>query len=281
MSAVFEIAGECDERTFRADHSYTSYSALKLFRESIPRYHAIYVEESIPRTPPSPAMKLGTVVHAMMFEREKLSDMFMLYPPGDGRTKAVKEARALVEAEAEDRLILTVEQFATAQAMVDAAYEHSSLARDIIDAPGLCEHRVMVEGEDGKIKAKFDKILPAGHIAELKTSTAITPAAFGRQTANMGYHHQAAHFEDVRDAAMGAGGGFFWFIVLDSEPPHRDVVVYEIEEAAKSLGRVENRRLLAELKRCREQDDWRGRFSRDVHRLELPRWAYRVTEEEE
>jgi hypothetical protein len=97
----------------------------------------------------------------------------------------------------------------------------------------------------------------------------------------MGYHFQAAHFEDVRDAAMGAGNGFFWFLVVDSEPPHRDVVLYEMEEAAKCLGRAENRRLLSELHRCREADDWRGRWSKDVHRLQLPRWAYATTEEDE
>jgi PDDEXK-like uncharacterized protein DUF3799 len=265
----------CDNRTYHADTEYVSHSMLEAFRDSIPRFHGLYIDRSIEPDPETPALALGTAFHVLSLEPEKQDDLLVVWPVGDGRKTEIKEARARVSAEAArtGKTVLTAEQWDQAQRMADSARAHP-VVKEILDEPGYCEQSVRVEcPEVGKRKARFDKLFLAGHILDLKTTRHLRPEAFSRDVYVFGYHRQAACYEDVRDLAMGAGQGIFLYAVTCSIEPF-ETVAYQMEMSAIGAGRAENYALSMELKGRRESGDWSSRWL-GVQRLDIPRWAYR------
>lgn len=268
---------DCDNETYHSETNYVSNSQLDEFRESVERYHGLFIAKTIERPAPTPAKMLGTLLHTCILEPGKEDERFLIQPPGDGRTASVKEARQRVTTEARKTgmTIVTAEHWDTAKRMADAVHDrkrHPAIC-DALEVPGLCEQSVLVEGEFGKMKSRFDKIFDAGHILDLKTTRNVQPSAFGRDAVNYGYHRQAAFYEDVRDLAMGEGPGVFYHLAIWSEEPY-DAILYEMDPVLKNIGRKENRALLAELQRRRQRNDWSPRY-KGVQRLEAPAWAYK------
>lgn len=272
----------CAEAEYHADTEYVSNSDLRLFRDSIPRYHGIK-NGTIKEDDDSPARALGSALHACLLQPEKVNDMFLQWPAGDGKQPEVKRAREAVSVAGghtaqpkvrteKGRTIITADEWETAQRMADAARQHPLVAEMIV-MPGYCEQSIKVEHPDyGKMKSRFDKLFETGHILELKTSRRLHPEAFSRDAHLYGYHRQAAFYEDVRDLAMGPGQGVFVFVVICSIEPY-ETVVYMLEERAREFGRIENYELLTELQDRRERDDWSSRWA-VTQRLDLPYYAY-------
>lgn len=269
----------CTNEAYHVDASAVSHSDLEMFRESIPLYHETRITGTIERGAASPGMKLGTTFHALVLQPEAVQLIVAVLPKGHGSSNKVKDTKAMYEAETPQRTIITSDQWDTARRMADAVRENS-FARDLLDAPGLIEQSIrIVEPETGlEIKARFDKLFPAGHHFDLKSANAINPEAFGRQAHNFGYHRQTAHYDLVRDLSMGEGIGFCWHLVTSNEEPF-ETVVYQMDESAKALGAMQNRALLAELKERRESNNWVGRWATKIHPLSLPPWAYRQGDE--
>ena len=274
---------KCTESEYHADTEYVSNSDLRLFRDSIPRYHGLRIAKTIAPEDDTSARALGTAVHACLLQPSIVNDLLVQWPVGDGKQAEVKRARERVSTEAGhtanpkirtigERTIVTVDEWNQAKAMAAAALKHPLVA-EMVEMPGYCEQAVRVNSpETGKIKARFDKLFETGHILEIKTTRRLHPEAFSRDAYSLGYHRQAAFYEDVRDLAMGAGQGVFVFVVICSIEPY-ETVVYSLEEKARDLGRLENYQLLAELRERQERNDWSSRWAK-VQRLDLPYYAY-------
>lgn len=262
---------------YHADSEYVSHSALEEFRDSIPRYAGIHIHRTIPRAAATPAMVQGTVTHAFILEPDTIHDRFLVKPEGDGRKAEVKEARQVVEdtARKTGKTIITLEQWQTAKRMAESVRDkrrHPEIC-EVLETDGLCEQSIRAESEYGGIKSRFDKLFPAGHALDIKTSSVLPPPAFARQAFNLGYHRQAAFYEDVLDLAFGVGQGTFLFLMIWTEEPY-DAILYEMEVAARSLGRAENHALLAELAERRAANNWTSRWG-GLQTLELPSYAYK------
>ncbi len=284
-SCLEPIPGMTDEsnESYHADVEFLSHSSLDDFIESIPRYHGLYVAKTIERGPATPAMTLGTALHCLVLTPECVKDQLAVEPIADGRTKEGKEIKAAFAQESVGKTIVPAEQWKVAQAMAESILAHPE-AKDILALPGYCEKSIRVEvplsdgeGYDlvprGKFKARPDKIFPAGHLVDVKTSRHMDPQAIGRDFYNLGYHRQAAFYEMVRDIAMGQGGGIFWYIVVCSVEPY-EVMVFDLDPMAKDLGRRQNLAAINELNDRRKANDWSGRW-KGIQRLELPAWAYK------
>lgn len=273
----------CTATEYFADAEYVSNSDLRLFRDSIPRYYGLRIAKTI-KDVDSAARTIGTIWHACLLQPDRRNEMFVQWPKGDGKTSEIRRAREAVSpagghaAEPKDRtapdgrMIVTVDEWDEANRMADAARKHPLVA-EMLEMPGYCEQAVKVVSPDfGKLRARFDKLFETGHILELKSTRRLHPEAFSRDVHSMGYHRQAAFYEDVRDLAMGPGLGVFMFAVTCSIEPY-ETVVYRIEERARELGRLENYQLLAELRERREKNDWSSRWA-GVQPLDLPYYAY-------
>lgn len=282
MSAQAEVKIEglwnCTNREYHADVEYTSHSMLEEFRDSIPRFHGLYIEHSIPPEPDTAALALGTAFHVLVLEPDRQNDLLVVYPVGDGRKTEIKEARERIRLDAEKhgKTVITAEQWDQAQRMAERCRIHP-LVKEMLEEPGYYEQSIRIDCPDtGKRKVRFDKLFPAGHIFDLKTTRHLRPQAFGRDVYMFGYHRQAAYYEDVRDLAMGEGQGLFIYAVTCSVEPF-ETVAYQMELSALSAGRAENYQLLMELKQRRETGDWSSRWQ-GLQKLDIPYWAYREIE---
>jgi len=270
---------------YHADTAYVSHSALDEIRNSIPRYHGLYVAKTIERDRDSSALALGSAVHALVLQPAIANDLIVLWPEGDGKKTEVKQARDRVCAAAghsalpkvrtvNGRMIVTKDEWDEASKMADSARKHP-LVKELVEMDGFCEQSVrVVHPEFGQMKARFDKLFPAGHVLEIKTTRRSSPEAFSRDTHAFGYHRQAAFYEDVRDLALGAGQGIFLFVTICSIEPY-ETIVYRLEPSAIEVGRNENQALLIELNARRRAKDWSSRWGgMEPRYLDLPHWAY-------
>ena len=273
---------ECANEIYHADKEYLTHSMLEDFKLSIPYFYEKHIAGTIVEEP-TPAMGLGTVVHAFVLEPNEAEGRFLVYPEGDGRTTAVKEARQRVATEARKtgKTVVTAAQWETAERMRDSAWdrERHPAVVEILEMEGLCEQSVKCEDETwGKRKVRFDKLFPAGHGLNLKTTRALGPDAFGRQAFNLGYHRETAHYQDCLDLIFGEGLGRYLYIAIWNEPPF-DTIVYEMDVADQALGRRDNHRLMIELAKRRKADDWTSRWKGLVP-LRLPRYAHQQADPE-
>ena len=70
-----------------------SHSSLECFRRSKRTYRAKYIDKTLVHEQ-TPAMQLGSLVHAMVLEPHKVSDLYVVPPKCDRRTTVGKQAYA-------------------------------------------------------------------------------------------------------------------------------------------------------------------------------------------
>lgn len=242
MIATATTAGvwEISEAAYFADSTHVSSSMLELFRESIPGFAAVHVQQTQQAAPPTRDMLRGTALHALLL--------------GGSFPSEVASERKSIEAWA------------------DAARRHPEVAR-MLDADGRTECVARWTDPDTGLpcKCKFDRVLKNGLITDFKTTRDPSPAGFAKSVANYGYHRRAAHYLAGAWHALGAEGPLVW-VAVGKLPPF-EVVIYTPAPQALERGRHQNNADLAELAKCHALDRWDSRH-RGVIELDLPRWAF-------
>jgi len=107
-------------------------------------------------------------------------------------------------------------------------------------------------------------------IADVKTCADASPAGFAKVVANLGYHQQAAMYQDGIEAVTGHRLPFV-FVCVEKEPPFL-VGVYQLDEEALTVGVARNRRAIDLYAECESSGVWPA-WSEDIETLSLPRWA--------
>lgn len=265
---------DIDPAGYHADTTATNHHALEDFRESVPLYYQRYVSQTLARTEPTDAMKLGTALHALVLQPERVDELVGVAPEGDRRTKAGKEAWAAFQATAGGKTVVTQEQWCAARMMADSVLAHG-LARDLLTSPGRSELAVrwLHPSLEVPLKVLFDRQLDCGVSLDIKTAAEPHPAAWVRQAVNFGIHRQAALYLDGRQHGLGVHGEEFLHIVVGSKPPYECLVV-ALDESALLLGRQQNEETLHKLHGRLMCDDWQSEWADEIVRLSLPRWAY-------
>lgn len=98
-----------------------------------------------------------------------------------------------------------------------------------------------------------------------------SPEGFARTAANYDYHMQDAHYRNGL-ARCGLRITNFLFIAVEKDAPHL-VGVYEMDERARELGRLQTMAALETWARCQASGVWPG-YSEEVEPLALPGWLY-------
>lgn len=88
---------------------------------------------------------------------------------------------------------------------------------------------------------------------------------FTRDIYKWGYYRQAAFYLDF------FGATFFVFIVVEKEPPYA-VACYNLDARAIQLGRFENERDLALVKRCSDSGKWPA-YPAGLGEISVPEWV--------
>ena len=196
------------------DVDAVSATLLKAINKQSPA-HAV---ERMQSFVPTQSMSLGTAVHAMILESNRVDELFAIAPDCDRRTKVGKETYAKFKETIEHRTVITQSQYADALAMVESFNSNHQATKILNDFEEHEVEKFWVHGDKNlDCKAKIDMLSTSNmSVADIKTTIDASPEAFMRQSANLRYHMQLAWY------AHGAG----------IEPEHANAYIIAIENTA-------------------------------------------------
>ena len=175
-----------------------SASGLKALKKSPAHYRAM-VDEPYETTP---GQILGSATHCAILEPELFDTRYTVMPDGlDLRSKAGKEAYALIQAAGKERLSQV--QMDDIRAMQTAALAHPVYAR-LLELGHMTEQEFYWDMPETAIRAKMkpDLIIPPcseypnGLVLDLKTCGSAISREFARTAIRMDMHIQAAFYVD-------------------------------------------------------------------------------------
>ena len=249
-----------------------SASRLKQFQRSAA--HMRYAMDN-PQEP-TQAMIIGSATHSAILEPVLFAKEWGRLPEGDGRSKAVKEAKAELITQFGVGQVLKPDVYDNILAMRDSVLDNA-LPLDLLDGADTEVSHYWTES-DVECKARIDAIPAEGSvwdncIVDIKTTANGSPEEFRRSCFNFGYHIQAAHY------LTAAARDRFIFIVVERDAPHC-VAIYELDDDALYLGRETREFLLGQWALCEAEeaaggpDAWPGFPCEEIQELSLPGWAY-------
>jgi hypothetical protein len=106
---------------------------------------------------------------------------------------------------------------------------------------------------------------------DYKTSKSSEPRAFARSVADYSYHQQDAWYTEGVQTLLGIENPAFLFVVQEKTAPYV-VTVIELDEEAKAIGAIRNRRAIDLYAEYSAAGVWPG-YSTQIERASLPRWA--------
>jgi hypothetical protein len=227
-------------------------------------YYGRYVDRSIPRREETPAMRLGSAVHSLVFGGPDV----ICAPPVDRRTKAGAAAWREFEDASKGKIILTLDEFMTADRTAFVVRNHE-IAKQYIEAATQREFVVTATHKNGMpIKAKIDAVSDydnAVTILDLKTTRDPYPSSWPRNLWRYGYHRQAAWYLQFKQTAN-------WLWIVVGTDATSECFVYAPDKHALDIGRSENEAAMMRLAECVRNGNWKHPQSSIICDAELPRW---------
>jgi hypothetical protein len=224
----------------------------------------------------TPAMRLGTLAHTATLEPERWASEYACAVRGDGRTKAIREAREAQEASGKE--IVNPADYDTASLIAEAVRAHP-VAADILSRIQHVERSYFwtdeATGLACKCRPDFECTDADG---DLKTTADASPNAFARSVASYLYHLQNSFYvRGMRGAHPLDSTRPFFFVAAEKTPPYA-VAVYELDRSAIAQGWALVRKALDTIAMC--QADGRFPGYEGIRVLGLPAWASELVEEE-
>lgn len=242
-----------------------NWSLLKTLDDSPLAYR--HAKEN-PR-PDTADLALGRLVHTLVFEPQKFGDEYAVFT-GPVRKGAAWDA---FKAENEGKTIFKTDELAEARTMADTVRRHPLVAPYLVGGQFETVLRWTDPATGIACKAKCDWLIPGRRIlADLKTTRSIERRRFAADVARYHYYGQLAHYAAGVKHALGWEPQRRILIAVEKAAPF-DVAVYELDEAACTIGDEKAAELLAKLKACIDTDTWPGRYTEEQV-MELPGWVF-------
>lgn len=221
----------------------------------------------------TPAMVLGSAVHAAILEPETFNSEYAVAPKVDRRTKIGKETWAAFVLASEGKTVLTEEQNENVSGIKSSILSHS-IANSMITG-GEAEYsyfsRCPITGLELKCRPDYVK---SGALIDLKTCADASTDGFTRACINLGYAIQAAFYLDVYNAATGENLEDFYFLAVETSKPYA-VNTFKMGEVEIKLGRHLYTQALSDLAEFRK-DTTRIRefgYANIIKEIQFPLWA--------
>lgn len=232
------------------------------------------------------SMDIGTAVHTMVLEPDKVDLEIAVSPVFNRRTKQGKEDLLRFEVENQGKLILNEKQFEQASAMANSVKSHPSAAILLDDC--ICESSIYwwyksMDPDDNTeykemLKVRPDAINRSHAVAlDLKTTADASYTGFMKSVEKYFYHLSAAmYLEGINQCQelMDELGQFayrnFVFICVENVEPYL-VATYELGKDYLDLGKMIYRACLRNLRSAKE-NEWPG-YDNEIRILEPPAWA--------
>jgi hypothetical protein len=225
---------------------------------------------------PTQAIVIGTATHFAILEPDLFEKKWGRIPVGDGRSRAIKEAKADLITQFGADHILKAEVYDSIIGMRESVLGNE-VAADLLDGAATEVSSYWTDEQSGvECKARIDAMPTtrlrhhsAHCLVDIKTTTDASAKEFQRSVHNFGYHRQAAHY---LAAAGDTARNRFIFVCVEKAPPHC-VAIYELDSDALALGRSELDHLLALWAECEINAEWPS-YPEGIQELSLPGWAY-------
>lgn len=231
-----------------------------------------YITGTIPLLASTAAMGIGTAVHAMALEgRSLLVSCPTEHLSSDGamRTKAAKEWRA--EAEASGYIVTGADTTNRVERTAASVVEMLATLGEP-QKYGVVEKPIYWEHATGTCCRCMPDILTPGGIIDLKTTDELNPRKIASTIWELGYWLQAAHYLEGGSNAIGHRITKFIFVFAETNPPYR-CWIRELEPDYIAWACERRERLIEELNRRTETNDWADEGESELLSISKPRWA--------
>ena len=270
-----EIAYNQSDFAYRKEAG-VNQSSLKKILDSPAHYQAALKFKMIP----TPAMEMGTALHALSLDGEEAFDAAYIKKP-DGlslATKAGKEWKAGVGRKKVLNSGGKDDPWGSVQGM------NESLKRlawfDPSQEDYIKHNEVSIYWEDHGVncKARLDRVLiEEGIVLDLKTTDSVEPELFTKKVVSLGYDFQAAYY--ARAAEMAFGKPFkFIFVAVERKAPYT-VDLFEVTPDMMTEGVYKVERALDLYAKCTDSGEWPNREP-VIRQLDYPSWYSHVRVEE-
>ena len=226
------------------------------------------------RKEPTDNLILGSVIHTLILEPQKLDSEYIILPELKLRTNDGKAQKAEFEAEAKatNKTLVKAEIFNQAEA-VSKSFLNSPLS-SLLRGKVKAETSFFGEIDGVKVKARPDLIIPDKKlIIDFKTTSTNgggSADGFAKMAANFQYYIQASLYLEITEYKD------FYFVVLETAEPYM-IGCYKLDSEALEFGKSEIQRAIEIYKNLGEYKlplylnnlD----FSK-VQEINLPSWCY-------
>lgn len=215
---------------------------------------------------PKKVFDLGHAVHEMVLG---VGMGLVVVEAEEWRTKAVKdEVAAIREA---GQIPVKPSEHAKAAAMVESLLGHED-ARAFLEAPGRREVSALadlkVSGQTVRLRGRFDALLDAGVICDVKTSRTANPRRLPSHARDLRWDTQAADYR-LLASLLDLGDDLpFVHLVVESEPPYLPAV-YRLTPDDLATGHADVMHAIDTYAWCQRTDNWPG-YPAGVLPLSLP-----------
>jgi PDDEXK-like domain of unknown function (DUF3799) len=215
---------------------------------------------------PTPAMEFGSAVHCGVLEPDTYAERVAVGPDVSTKANAWKD----FVAENPGRICLPRDESMRVRACIAAVLKHPAAARLLAKSRRELSVFWRDEHYGTPCKARFD-VVNYGGLADLKTTTDASRAAFARACVTYLYHVQAWHYWSGAEHALNASPEFFAFIIVEKEPPH-GVAVRTLGRASLMKGARLVDEALARYRDAAASGVWSS-YPDTIESFELPRYA--------
>lgn len=277
-AVYWEIKGESMKPGIKKNLSNDEYhssdgiskSGLDLIAQSPLHYWARYLDPERQPKEPTPALRLGTAIHAAVLEPEKFASDFVVAPDVDKRTTEGKARWADFVMAAAGKTIISSADFDKCRRIAQQVRQHPT-AQMLFDSGVAEQSAFWVDQETGVLCKCRPDWLTKQVVVDLKSATDASPQVFQRSAYAYRYHVQAAWYLDGLAAATGKQRDVFVFAAFEKEPPFA-CAFYYADQAMIEAGRREYRRLLQIYADSLNSGRWNG-YPIELQALTLPGWA--------
>jgi exodeoxyribonuclease VIII len=237
-----------------------SFTSIKEFQKS-PKHYIEYINK--PKTPPTDAMKLGSMVHCMLLQPELFNDQFAVAPEINKRTNAGKEEWAAFCSQHSDKIVVQEDDYQHARRLVDSAMCNKNVEQ-IVKGCHDFEVEWSADIEDLPFRGFFDGVA-SDYILEVKTTSDGHPKKVMSEFLTRKYHMQAGLYH------MASSKPVIYLIVETSEPYLSYVA--PADDRYLKLGCDDIGDLCTKFKKCLKSGDFSGGYDYEGEILITLPWS--------
>lgn len=219
------------------------------------------------------ALRFGRLAHSLILEgEESFKKDFIMLPEGlDRRTKDGKAIYESIMIAAVGKTVVKADWVNQVRDMRKAIQQHFVWK---YLQEGVSEGSHFWKDGDMDFKVRLDWIKSTDYgdiIVDYKTTVCAASHAFSRQIAGLGYHVQAAHYNEGFKSAFGIEPKAFLFVAQEKKAPYA-VGAYMLSPEAIKTGAALRLKAIDIIKEGRKTGTWGG-YTDKIEMIDIPMYA--------